>query len=335
MAPKMWAMLVLCTFVANAFASQNFGESLVSTAINKAKETVCKTKTSSSQAMRLYQAAVEKLGSILENGKSALSEYLEGQVQKKDTVTGAYEALKSLKDALVSTGSEVNSAFSNLGSAQTYVVDAQRWLMSVYNDFMDKLRIAGLGDGDFVEDFKGKNARDVATSEGPENAPSNEQRRDSDVESDKDGDFEADDIYSGLQDAYERVSQAAAMALEKAYTKINDLSKEAMKAATGSDDLSDLSLEKAQQAVGDMKQKAADVLGKAKDAAVHLAGERGGEEPSLLQGEEDQTKFATFEDTVLSRNVPASNNDSIETIETATSFWHDPERQNGINLDEE
>lgn len=28
------------------------------------------------------------------------------------------------------------------------------------------------------------------------------------------------------------------MALEKAYTKINDLSKEAMKAATGSDDLS-------------------------------------------------------------------------------------------------
>lgn len=56
--------------------------------------------------------------------------------------------------------------------------------MSVYNDFMDKLRIAGLGDGDFVEDFKGKNAGNVATSEGPENAPSNEQRRDSDVESD-------------------------------------------------------------------------------------------------------------------------------------------------------
>lgn len=34
--------------------------------------------------MRLYQAAVEKLGSILENGKSALSEYLEGQVQKSE-----------------------------------------------------------------------------------------------------------------------------------------------------------------------------------------------------------------------------------------------------------
>lgn len=53
----------------------------------------------------------------------------------EDTVTGAYEALKSLKDALVSTGSEVNSAFSNLGSAQTYGTAAD------YFELMSKTHI--------------------------------------------------------------------------------------------------------------------------------------------------------------------------------------------------
>uniref|UniRef100_A0A0N5A875 Protein vip1 n=1 Tax=Syphacia muris TaxID=451379 RepID=A0A0N5A875_9BILA len=221
-------------------------------------------------SMKLYHAAVEKLGKVLSNGRSVFTDFVESH----------------------------GHSFG----------DAQRWLTSVYNDFLDKLKLDDEeGGGTESADEKNTDTLDKKSDDVVPKMRKDESDEDEGKSNEKPV---VSELYAGLQEAYDKVSQATAMVLQKAYDKLKDFSKDSVRIA-------DDSPETAQEVLSNMKVKATDTLQQAAAAAKKLAEQRlhdGDENPEVCPDD-------------IKDSVDKHTSESLDFKEIVTnSSWKSPEK---------
>uniref|UniRef100_A0A9J2PTW4 Uncharacterized protein n=1 Tax=Ascaris lumbricoides TaxID=6252 RepID=A0A9J2PTW4_ASCLU len=158
-------------------------------------------------ASEMYRMAMEQLQSAAKQASNAAAYFLtSGQEYAQETQQGAYEIYKIAKSKLQSAAEQAYDAAGKLiENGQSYVEEARRRSADVYNEALARLNSAAEEAKVIAEEvFEGREAADNGPWE----------------------------IHDQLQDAYERVTDAAAKGLEKAYETFTELGKEAFQTVT-------------------------------------------------------------------------------------------------------